>query len=110
MKTGNGRGGDGGGWPLVKEFIELAKKTAVVTLSPEQRVRLLEWARRQTLIEASGHLMSEAGEQHYEAQGGENSRARPGVEQPPRLTEGHRATGGRRVGGLFSLRRATAAR
>jgi len=107
VKTRNGRGGEVRGWPLVEKFIELAKGTEVVTLSPEQRARLLEWARRQTLIEPSGHLMSEAGPQPGELQREGN---RPVLEQPPRVTEGRRAARGRRLAGMFPFPRATPAR
>ena len=116
VKIGNGRGGEVRGWPLVRKYIELAKTAEVVTVSPEQRARLLEWARRQTLqasqtaqtsIEPNGHLMSEAGAHHGEA-------ARRGhdlgEEQPPRVTEGRRATRGRRLAGLFPFPRVTPAR
>ena len=95
------------GWPLVKKFIELAKGTEVVTLSPEQRARLLEWARRQTLIEPGGQVMSEGGAQRGEAEGrGERS----AVEHPLRAAEGRRERGGRRGAGLFPFPRATPAR
>jgi len=106
VKTGNGRGEDGGGWALAKKFIELAKRTNVVTVSPEQRARLLEWARRQTLSEGSGQPLLDASEERRAAHRQAGSRAG----QPPPLAASRRATPRRRATGHLLMPRATAAR
>jgi len=106
VKIGNGRGGDGGGWALVRKFIELAKHTNVVTVRPEQRARLLEWARQQTLTEGRGQRLADASEERRAAH--RQAGARAG--QPAPLAGGRRATSRRRGAGHLLMPRATAAR
>jgi len=62
VKTEKGRGGGRGRdkdreeWSLVKDLIELFKQTEVITITPEQRERAVERARRQTeLWRSSAH-------------------------------------------------------
>jgi DNA-binding XRE family transcriptional regulator len=45
---GRGRDKDREEWSLVKDLIELFKQTEVITITPEQRERAVERARRQT--------------------------------------------------------------
>ena len=91
---------------FAKKFIELAKQTNVVTVSPEQRARLLEWARRQTLSEGSGQHLMDADEERRAAH--RQSGARAG--QPPPLPASRRAMPRRRATGHLLMPRATAAR
>jgi hypothetical protein len=106
VKTGNGRGGDEGGWALVKKFIELAKTTNLVTVSPEQRARVLDWARRHTLTEPSGVQAAEAGEEQRAV----HRAARSGAGQAIRVAGARRGAIRPRGVGQLPLPRATAAR
>ena len=106
MKIGNGRGGDEGGWALVKKFIELAKTTNLVTVSPEQRARVLDWARRHTLTVSAGVQVSEAGE---EQRAGHRA-VRSGAGQAVRVAGARRGAIRHRGVGHLAMPRATAAR
>ena len=59
MQDENGRGRGGEGWARVKEIIELAK-TEVISVTPEQRKRVLGRPRKEMAAWRRSHQASQA--------------------------------------------------
>ena len=80
----------------MKELIELAKKTEVVTVSPEQRARVLGWARRQV-----GLGLNE--QQPFDSNGQRRTASRPSrprtAGQPTQRARGRRPASRRQLAG-----------